>query len=185
MLFDWVGASEHTTKANFSDKKGFRYLNGVPLSDTHFYLEVNFLEYWEHTPHGDIIHWSWVTDIPVDNRSLMTLIRGARARWKIVNEPVTTLKNPGYHGGHHCGHGHQHLSTELMHLMMLALLIDQIQQRTCRLFQSAVKAADGKTRFWRLLRSFFDFLPYPRMGDPQLRHHPPSRWSATRREAAP
>jgi hypothetical protein len=48
-----------------------------------------------------------------------------------------------------------------MHLMMLAFLIDQIQQRCCRLFQSAVKAADGKTRFWRLLRSFFDICLIP------------------------
>ena len=45
--------------------------------------------------------------------------------------------------------------------MMLALLIDPIQQRTGRLFQSAVKAADGKTRFWRLLRSFFDICLIP------------------------
>ena len=30
----------------------FRYLNGVPLNDTHFDLEVSFLEYWEKRPNG-------------------------------------------------------------------------------------------------------------------------------------
>ena len=53
-LFDWVAASERTAEASFSDAKGFRhrfrYLNGVPLNDANFDLEVNFLEYWEHAP---------------------------------------------------------------------------------------------------------------------------------------
>ena len=106
-------------------------------------------------------HFSWVTDFRIDPTNLMTLMRGARARWKIENETFNTLKNQGYHFEHNFGHGNQHLSTVLMHLMMLAFLIDQIQQRSCRLFQSAVKAAEGKTRFWRLLRSFFDICLIP------------------------
>ena len=44
----------------------------------------------------------------------MTLMRGARARWKIENETFNTLKNQGYHFEHNFGHGHQHLSTVLM-----------------------------------------------------------------------
>jgi len=49
----------------------------------------------------------------------------------------------------------------LMHLMMLAFLIDQIQQRGCRLFHAALTAAQGKTRFWRKLRSRFDLCLIP------------------------
>jgi hypothetical protein len=52
-----------------------------------------------------------------------------------------------------------------MHLMILAFLIDQIQQRCCSLFQAAVSAALGKSRFWRLLRSTFVPLPNPGRGD--------------------
>jgi hypothetical protein len=33
---------------------GFAYLNGVPLNDAHFDLEVNFLEYWEQAPEGTV-----------------------------------------------------------------------------------------------------------------------------------
>ena len=33
-------------------RHAFRYLNDVPLNDTHFELEVNFLEYWETRPNG-------------------------------------------------------------------------------------------------------------------------------------
>jgi len=61
-----------------------------------------------------------VTDIPINEANLMHLMRGARARWKIENETFNTIKNQGYHFEHNFGHGYQHLSTVLMHLMMPA-----------------------------------------------------------------
>jgi len=164
-LFEWVEATAQTAEASFSDAKGFhhcfRYLNGAPLNDANFDLEVNFLEYWEHAPDGTVTHFSWVTDILIDDSNLMTLMRGARARWKIENETFNTLKNQGYHFEHNFGHGNQHLSTVLMHLMMLAFLIDQIQQRCCRLFQAALRAARSKARLWRKLRSRFALCLIP------------------------
>lgn len=164
-LFAWVDATEQTAEASFSDAHGcrhrFRYLNGVPLNDANFDLEVNFLEYWETTPEGQVTHFSWVTDLPIHEANLMLLMRGARARWKIENETFNTLKNQGYHFEHNFGHGNHHLSTVLMHLMMLAFLIDQIQQRSCRLFQAALAAAKSKTRLWRKLRGLFDSFRIP------------------------
>jgi hypothetical protein len=164
-LFDWVETSEQTSETTFTDESGarhrFRYLNGAPLNDANFELEVNFLEYWEQLPDGRVTHFAWVTDIPIDETNLMTLMRGARARWKIENETFNTLKNQGYHFEHNFGHGQEHLSTVLMHLMMLAFLIDQIQQRCCRLFQAALTAAKSKTRLWRKLRSRFDLCLIP------------------------
>lgn len=164
-LFDWVAGTPATREVEFTDAKSvrhrFRYLNGAPLNDANFDLEVNFLEYWEHTPDGKVTHFSWVTDIPIDDGNLMTLMRGARARWKIENETFNTLKNQGYHFEHNFGHGNKNLSTVLMHLMMLAFLIDQIQQRSCGLFQAALTAAKSKTRLWRKLRSRFDLCLIP------------------------
>jgi hypothetical protein len=49
----------------------------------------------------------------------------------------------------------------LLHLMMLAFVIDQIQQRCCRLFQAAGTAAKSKTRLWRTLRNRFDLCLIP------------------------
>nr|VFJ59804.1 MAG: hypothetical protein BECKDK2373B_GA0170837_108614 [Candidatus Kentron sp. DK] len=159
-LFDWVEKTSSTAEYEITDEKGyhhrFRYLNGAPLNDTNFELEVNFLEYWERSPKGKVTHFSWVTDIPIDETNLMKLMRGGRARWKIENETFNTLKNQGYHFEHNFGHGYKHLSTVLMHLMMLAFLIDQIQQGCCRLFQAALTAAERKIYFWRKLRSRFD-----------------------------
>jgi hypothetical protein len=164
-LFDWVANTPTTLVREYKDEDGtrhrFRYLNGAPLNESNFDLEVNFLEYWEHTPDGKVTHFSWVTDIPINDTNLMTLMRGARARWKIENETFNTLKNQGYHFEHNFGHGEQHLSTVLMHLMMLAFLIDQIQQRCCRLFQAALTAAQSKIRLWDQLRHRFNLCLIP------------------------
>jgi hypothetical protein len=45
-----------------------------------------------------------------------------------------------------------------MHIMMLAFLVDQIQQRCCGLFQRGVGKMGSKMRFWRKLRERFNSL---------------------------
>ena len=45
--------------------------------------------------------------------------------------------------------------------MMLAFLIDQIQQRCCGLFQCAVEKAGTRARFWRQIRERFNSLLVP------------------------
>jgi len=64
-------------------------------------------------------------------------MRGGRARWKIENETFNTLKNQGYHLEHNYGHGEQNLSVVLALMMMLAFLVDQVQQLCCPVFQAA------------------------------------------------
>lgn len=158
-LFDWVDKASATATTTITDDKGiqhrFRYLNNAPLNDAHFDFEVNFLEYWEIKPSGKTQHFSWVTDMPLHADNLMALMRGARARWKIENETFNTLKNQGYHFEHNFGHGNLHLSTIMAYLMMLAFLIDQIQQRCCRLFQEALQKAERKSYFWEKVRGMF------------------------------
>jgi len=150
---------ETTTRANIQALCGVS--RAASLKDPNFDLEVDFLGYWEQAPDGTVTHFARVTGIPMEPTNLMTLMRGARARGRIENETFNTLKNQSYHFEHHFGHGHQHLSTVLMHLMMLAFLIDQIQQRGCRPVPGAVSAAKRKTRFRRTLRTRFDLCLVP------------------------
>ena len=132
-----------------------RYHNGAPLNDANFELEVNFLEYWELKPNGKQQHFSWVTDLPIGASNLMDLMRAGRARWRIENETFNTLKNQGYGFGHNYGHGEKHLVTVFAFLMMLAFLIDQVQQRCCAWFQAA-RAKEGRALyFWNTLRGLF------------------------------
>jgi hypothetical protein len=81
-------------------------------------------------------------------------MKGGRARWKIENETFNTLKNQGYHFEHNFGHGYQYLSTIFANLMLLAFLIDQVQQLCCKLFQSALEESKSKCRFWEKVRTF-------------------------------
>jgi len=162
-LFNWVANTVTTQTHEIIDENGvthrFRYLNNAPLNEANFELGVNFLEYWEIQPSGKMQHFSWVTDLPITADNLMLLMRGGRARWKVENETFNTLKNQGYHFEHNFGHGQQHLSTVFAYLMMLAFLIDQIQQHCCELFQHAQTKAKRKRYFWEKVRGlFFHYL---------------------------
>jgi hypothetical protein len=164
-LFEWVDQTKATQTYEVTDDEGahhrFRHLNGAPINETNFELEINFLEYWETKPNGKVTHFAWVTDFDINTDNLMPLMRGARARWKIENETFIPLKNHGYHFEHNFGHGYHHLSTVLVHLMMLALLMDQIQQRCCQLFSQALEKSKSKTRFWLKIRQQFQSFLIP------------------------
>jgi hypothetical protein len=132
----------------------FRFVNAVPLNESHPDVRVNFIEYWER---GDdkVQHFSWVTDLRVSTRNVFHLMRGGRARWKIENETFNTLKNQGYHFEHNYGHGEQHLSVVFAMLMMLAFLVDQTQQRCCALFQAVWTKLGSKRMLWERMRALF------------------------------
>lgn len=135
----------------------FRYLLDVPLNDSNPDLRVNFLEYWEVSPKG-VKYFSWVTDLPLNEETVYPIMRGGRARWKIENETFNTLKNQGYQFEHNFGHGKQHLSVIFALLMMLAFLVDQIQQLCDPLFIAAWQKAGSKRQLWEDQRALFRTL---------------------------
>lgn len=134
----------------------FRCLEDVPLNRSQHDVRVNFLEYWELGPDGKPTqHFSWVTDLPVTKNTVYCLMRGGRARWRIENETFNTLKNQGYHFGHNYGLGQQHLAAVFAILMMLAFLVDQVQQRACQLFRAVWAKLGSKRALWDHLRAYF------------------------------
>ena len=155
-LFDWVNTGGKKEYVITKDKlhHRFRYMNDVPLNDSNRDLLVNFLEYWEEDIKTGKVrqHFSWVTDFHLTEKNVYQIMKGGRARWKIENETFNTLKNQGYHFEHNFGHGDKNLSTVMGHLMMLAFLIDQIQQLCCPLFQAALKRLETKRHLWETWR---------------------------------
>lgn len=133
----------------------FRFVNQLSLNKSNQDLLVNFLEYWEVGKDGKLQKFSWITDIEITEENAFTLMRGGRARWKIENETFNTMKNQGYNLGHNYGLGKKHLSAVFTILMMLAFLLDQIQQMSCWLFQEAWKQAESKRSLWERMRSLF------------------------------
>lgn len=151
----------NTTDINFLDpddrKKAhfFRFMNQVPLNKSNPDLLINVLEYWQIDKDEKITKFSWVTDIPITEENVFQLMRAGRARWKVENETFNTLKNQGYNLGHNYGLGKKNLSAVFTILMMLAFLIDQVQQLSCWLFQEALQEAESKRYLWENIRGFF------------------------------
>lgn len=133
----------------------FRFLNEVALNESNQDLLVNVLEYWEVPSDDSTQHFAWVTDIPITRDNAFPLMRGGRARWKIENETFNTLKNQGYHFDHNFGHGQQHLSVVFAMLMILAFLVDHVQQIACPLFQAVLRKEACRTRMWEHVRALF------------------------------
>lgn len=134
----------------------FRIIYDAPLNKSNQDRRVTFVEYWEeNTKTGKIQRFSWITDLEITEDNVYLFMRGARARWKIENETFNTLKNQGYHFGHNYGLGKQHLTETLVFLMMLAFLVDQIQQLCCPLFNAVWKKWKSKRSLWEKVRSKF------------------------------
>jgi len=61
----------------------FRFINNVPLNESNQDCLVNFLEYQETTPKKTMV-FSWVTDLTITENNVSKIMRGGRARWKII-----------------------------------------------------------------------------------------------------
>jgi hypothetical protein len=161
-LFRQVAEAEQAGRATSYERhdrqKGvhhrFRFVCDMPLNESNADLRVNFIECWEMVK-GKVQHFSWVTDLRVNKGTVYRLMQGARARWHIENETFNTLKNQGYHFEHNFGHGDEHLSVVFAELMMLAFLVDQVQQLCCPLFQAAWARWGSKRLLWEKMRALF------------------------------
>jgi hypothetical protein len=132
------------------------YVNELPLNGSNPDLLVNFLGYAEYDATGERIkQFSWVTDLKITRRNVRELIRGGRTRWKIENETYNTLKNQGYHFEHNFGHGKRNLAVVFAMLMMLAFLVNQVEQLSCPLFRAVWAKLGSKRAVWDQVRSHF------------------------------
>jgi Transposase DDE domain len=161
-LFEQVASAEQAGQVRYYDRDDaqsgwrhrFRFASDLPLNEANPNVRVNFLECWEWD--GDQVqHFSWVTDLRLTKGTVHQIMRGGRARWGIENETFNTLKNQGYYFEHNFGHGYQNLSVVFALLMMLAFLVDQVQQLCCPLFQAAWAKLGSKRRLWERMRALF------------------------------
>jgi hypothetical protein len=169
-LFDAVNAAQEKGETiNYEYREGgithrFRFINQVPLNESNQDVLVNFVEYWEID--GDKVqHFCWITDFTLYQWNVGAIMRGGRARWRIENETFNTLKNQGYHFEHNFGHGKENLSVNFALLMMLAFLVDQVQQRVDTLFQAVLKKEGSRKRLWEHTRALFYTLSFSSMKD--------------------
>jgi len=148
------------TLIEITDKNGmersYGFINDVALNSSNPDVRVNFVDYAERDSKGKEKHFTWITDIVLSEENIAEIVIAGRCRWKIENETFNTLKTLGYHLDHNYGHGKQHLSSVLANLMLLAFLIDQVQEFCCLLFQAARDKLHSKRALWEKLRSIFN-----------------------------
>lgn len=144
-LFDWIAAlpgQQHSVTDDKETRHDFHFYHDVPLNDTHYDYRVNVLIYTETDKKGRQKAFSWVTKLPLSTDNVYEVMRAGRSRWRIENETFNTLKNQGYNVEHNYGHGNENLCSVMSMLMMLAFLIDQVQQLCCKSYQ-AVRTHKG------------------------------------------
>lgn len=136
-------------------KHQFEYVNNVLLCSSSPKLRVNFIQYTQTDTKGKKTTFTWITDIKLAKNKLVSLMRAARARWKIENETFNTLKNLGYNFEHNYGHGKDHLSTMFAYLMLLAFYIDQLIQACCHIFMQIEQKIKTKIKIWNTIKAVF------------------------------
>jgi hypothetical protein len=142
----------------------FRFINQNRLNVSNQDVLVNFIEYWKIKA-DKVQHFCWITDLAVTKLNVFDMMRGGRARWKIENETFNTLKNQGYNFEHNYGHGQQNLSVNFTLLMMLAFLVDQVQQLAFPLFQAVLRKEGSRKRLWQHMRALFYTLEFASLED--------------------
>jgi hypothetical protein len=148
---EWVQEQDAQTGASCS----WQFLNGMTLNESNQEVLVNLLVYVQIDADGTCHEWTWVTDLTLTAANVRALARGGRTRWRIENETYNTLKNQGYHFEHNYGHGEKQLAVVMALLMMLAFLIDQVQQKCNPLFRAAWEKKGPKKELWEAVRQLF------------------------------
>ena len=101
-LYDyfWAGEGEDIVDMTITSRhlmNQYRFMHNVPLNDSHPDLKVTVVYNIEtNTKTGTTVKRMWVTDLTVTERNVATIVKGARARWKIENETFNCLKTKGY-----------------------------------------------------------------------------------------
>lgn len=161
-LFEQLEGSEQSIYHEIRTEDGYyhqyRFLNGATLNKSNSDVVVNIVEYRQTDPKGKETTFSWVTNILISTINVEKIVKAGRARWKIENETYNTLKNLGYNFERNYGHGKKNLSTILCLLMMLAFLIDQVQEICCALFQQCKKISGTYRDLWTTVRTLFHYI---------------------------
>jgi len=60
--------------------RGYRFINSVPLNESHPDILVNYLNFWEIDKSGSRTNWVWITCIPLNRETVEIIEKGGRTR---------------------------------------------------------------------------------------------------------
>lgn len=167
--YEWIrGITEKKRVTRWTGKyhevSTYRWANQVPIRDSKgkrdHPLLVNFCEVeivQEET--GKVLYRNgFVTSLLVDDTTVEAIVAAGRARWKIENENINTLKTKGYHLEHNYGHGKKYLSQLLAAYALLAFLMHTVMDLTDTLYQSLRSRLGSRENFFNAIKQLTTFL---------------------------
>jgi hypothetical protein len=137
----------------------YRWMNGVPLRDGKDALTVNWLEIEIADAAGTVTYRnSFITDLPVNRKTVARRAACGRARWKIENGSFNVLKTQGYNLEHNFGHGKQNLAAVLVALNLLAFAFHTVCDLAETPWRMARSKAGSRTRFFTRMATITEYL---------------------------
>ena len=61
----------------------FEWDIGLPLNNSNLDLKINMLKYKETKKNGETTRFSWVTDLPLNRKTVMSIMLAGRRRWPL------------------------------------------------------------------------------------------------------
>lgn len=166
-VYEWVkGITKEKIEDRFDGKKHllytYKYVEGIPLKDTKDSLLVNFIEVTvtERKTKQQLYHNAFITNHPLTDETLSTIIDCGRARWKIENENNNTLKTKGYHLEHNFGHGFIHLASVLATMNILAFLFHTMLEFMNEKYQLLRKIIGARKHFFNHIKILLIYHPF-------------------------
>lgn len=144
----------------------YRWLNGVPLRGDEKSIEVNWFAIEICDAKGVVTYRnSFISDLPVSRDNVAAMAAAGRARWKIENEAFNTLKTKGYNLEHNFGHGHQHLSSVLATLNLLAFACHTVCDLADKAWRAARRELVVRQGFFQTLLTLTAYHLFPSWDD--------------------
>lgn len=172
-LYEWIQGITQT-KVVTQHAKGhtqtwtYRYCCGVPLRDGKDALLVNWCELTIEREGKRVFKNAFVTNHPINNETVETIVACGRARWKTENENNNTLKTKGYHLEHNYGHGSNSLANLLATMNILAFLFHtmlEFMNKKYKLLRMMIGRRDCFFNDFRALVKFVCFKSFNSMLD--------------------
>lgn len=174
-MMEWIEAFESLPQVVCGDARGrqhrYSYCHDVPLNAGEDAPLVNYIAYELFDTNKDKVTYrnSWVTDMAVNDTTVVALAKGGRCRWKIENECFNTLKNQGYHLSHNFGHGQHNLSHNMYLLTLLAFFFHQIFELSDPAYLLCRRSLVSKIAMWERFRVIINYFIFDCWNDLMLK----------------
>lgn len=166
-MMEWLNGYIKLNYIEFIDEQGrlhyYEWMNDIPLNGNKDTINVNFLRCTitgkNKKDEEEILYKnSWVTDLPISEENVRTLVKAGRCRWKSENEIFNVMKNHGYCMEHNYGHGQKNMAFNFYLLTLLAFLMHQIFELTDCQYQACRKKLGSKKHLWETIRSYIKII---------------------------